>query len=138
MADRLQAMFYSQEELQALQRNTRADVKLLRRRRKKERRTRAGDYGDESPLSKSEQLALNDTPIRGIEQFVSKGSWDVRREAQLAVIHAVLNEQDHLRTNGGDLSDFGLGRIASASSTLSLGARRQAVTLGLQDADDAG
>jgi len=138
MADCQQGMFYSLEELEALQRNTRADVKLLRRLRKKERRARASDHGDESPLSKSEQLALDDTPIRGIEQFVSKGSWAGRREAQLAVIHAVLDEQDHLRTKGGDLSDFGLGRIASASSTLSLAARRQAATLGLQDADDVG
>lgn len=139
-----QHMWYSPEDMRALQGQTRADVKLLRQMRKKQRRSKVGRDGDgdsdnaTSPLTPDEQMVLDDTPIRGIEQFVSKRTWADRMEKQRAAIHAVLDEQAYLKEIGRSADDIAIQRIASVSSNFSLEARRRASALGRQDADDIG
>ena len=137
-----QHMWYSPEDMRALQGQTRADVKFLRQIRKKQRRAKVGrdDDGDSdnatSPLTLDEQMVLDDTPIRGIEQFVSKRNWADRREKQRAAIYAVLDEQAYLKGIGRSADDIAIQRIAIVSSNFSLEARRRASALGRQDADD--
>lgn len=134
-------MFYSPEDMRAMQEQTRADVKLLRRLRKKERRAKAESNGDDDndhapPLTPDEQMALDGIALRGIEQFVSKRTWSDRTEQQRGVIYAVLDEQEYLREMGRNTDDIAAQRIASVSSNLSLEARRRASALGRQDAED--
>ena len=124
-----------------MQEQTRADVKLVRRLRKKERRAKAESNGDDDhdpapPLTPDEQMALDGIALRGIEQFVSKRTWSDRTEQQRGVIFAVLDEQEYLREMGRNTDDIAAQRIASVSSNLSLEARRRASALGRQDAED--
>ena len=140
MSDR-RRMFYSPEDMRAMQEQTRADVKLLRRLRKKERRAKAESNGDDEndhapPLTPDEQMALDGIALRGIEQFVSKRTWSDRTEQQRGVIYAVLDEQEYLREMGRNTDDIAAQRIARVSSNLSLEARRRASALGRQDAED--
>ena len=134
-------MFYSPEDMRALQEQTREDVKLLRRLKKKERRAKAASNGNDDhdnapPLTPDEQLALHGIALRGIEQFVSKRTWSDRSDQQRGVIYAVLDEQEYLREVGRNTDDIAMQRIASVSSNLSLEARRRASALGRQDAED--
>ena len=141
MSDR-HRMIYSAEDMEALQEQTRADVKHLRRLRKKEQRAKAandmdGDNDHASPLTLDEQMALDGIALRGIEQFVSKRTWADRTKQQRAVIHAVLDEQEYLRKMGKGTGGSAMQRIANVSAILSLEARRRASALGRQDAEDA-
>ena len=141
MSDR-HRMIYSDEDMQALQEQTRADVRHLRRLRKKEQRAKAandmgGDNDHGSPLTIDEQMALDGIALRGIEQFVSKRTWSDRTKQQRAVIHAVLDEQEYLRKMGKDTGGSAMQRIANASAILSQEARQRASALGRQDAEDA-
>lgn len=140
MSDR-RRMFYSSEDMRAMQEQTRADVKLVRRLRKKERRAKAAngdneDHDHAPPLTPDEQMALDGIALRGIEQFVSKRTWSDRTEQQRCVIYAVLDEQEYFRDMGRNTDDIAMQRIASVSSNLSLEARRRASALGGQDAKD--
>ena len=142
MSDR-RRMFYSSEEMRALQEQTRADVKLLRQLQKKERRAKAtnnDDGGDDnnatSPLTPDERMTLDAIPIRGIDHFVSKRGWAERTEKQREAIYAVLDEQEYLKEIGRNGDDLAIQRIASVSSNYSLEARTRASALGRQDADD--
>ena len=141
MSDR-HRMIYSDEDMQALQEQTRADVKHLRRLRKKEQRAKAAndeDGGNDhaSPLTLDEQMALDGIALRGIEQFVSQRTWSDRTKQQRAVIHAVLGEQECLRKMGMGTGGSAMQRIANVSAILSQEARRRASALGRQDAEDA-
>ena len=141
MSDR-HSKIYSAEDMRALQEQTRADVKHLRRLRKKEQRAKAANDDDggndhASPLTLDEQMALDGIALRGIEQFVSQRTWSDRTKQQRAVIHAVLGEQECLRKMGMGTGGSAMQRIANVSAILSQEARRRASALGRQDAEDA-
>ena len=97
----------------------RADVKLVRLLLKKQER---------ESLDALEEAALEATPSRGIEQFLSKSTFVDRTAKQQAVVHGVLDAQQ--RRLSAD-------HISILSSNLSHEARERALRNGLFDATEA-
>ena len=97
----------------------RADVKLVRLLLKKQER---------ESLDALEEAALEATPSRGIEQFLSKSTFVDRTAKQQAVVHGVLAAQR--RRLSAD-------HISILSSNLSHEARERALRNGLFDATEA-
>ena len=120
---------YTQQELQDkwhpetqfghFEEQMRADVKLVRLLLKKQER---------EPLDALEEAALEATPTRGIEQFLSKRTFVDRTAKQQAVVHSVLAAQ-HRRLSADHISVL--------SSNLSHEARERALRNGLFDATEA-
>ena len=96
-----------------------ADVKLVRLLLKKQER---------ESLDALEEAALEATPSRGIEQFLSKSTFVDRTAKQQAVVHGVLDAQQ--RRLSAD-------HISILSSNLSHEARERALRNGLFDATEA-
>ena len=120
---------YTQQELQDkwhpvaqfghFEEQMRADVKLVRLLLKKQER---------ESLDALEEAALEATPSRGIEQFLSKSTFVDRTAKQQAVVHGVLAAQR--RRLSAD-------HISILSSNLSHEARERALRNGLFDATEA-
>ena len=89
---------------------------------------------DKRPLDFHEQLVLDATPTRGIEQFMSSRMTTLARmQQQSDVIIAVLAEQQRQRANKDVEPDI----IALASLNRSFAARERAAELGMIDAIEA-
>ena len=117
--EELQDQWYPQTHFGHFEEQMRADVKLVRSLLKKQER---------EPLDTLEAAALEATPTRGIEQFLSKRDFIDRTAKQRAVVHGALAAQ-HRRLSADHTSIL--------SSNLSHEARQRALTNGLFDATEA-
>ena len=115
----LQDKWYPETQFGHFEEQMRADVKLVRLLLKKQER---------EPLDNLEAAALEATPTRGIEQFLSKSVFVDRTAKQQAVVHGVLAAQ-HRRSSAD--------HVAVLSSNLSHEARERALQNGLFDATEA-
>ena len=117
--EELQDQWHPKTQFGHFEEQMRADVKLVRSLLKKQER---------EPLDTLEAAALEATPTRGIEQFLSKRDFIDRTAKQRAVVHGVLAAQ-HRRLSADHISIL--------SSNLSHEARQRALTNGLFDATEA-
>ena len=121
----LQDAWYSPEDFRTFEENAKADVNLLRR---------IGKNPVDS-LFPNEILALEETPSRGIEQYLSKRKCYDRTNKQRALIQTVLAKQQCHRAQGSQ--PFSPGVLAMVSSAHSLEARRRALECGIRDEEAA-
>ena len=121
----LQEAWYSPEDFRIFEENAKADVKLLRRILK----------NPVENLYPNEMLALEQTPSRGIEQYLSKRKCYDRTNKQRALIQTVLAKQQYHRAQGSPL--LSPGSLALVSSAHSLEARRRALECGIRDEEAA-
>ena len=117
--EELQDKWYPETHFGRFEEQVRADAKLVRLLLKKQER---------EPLDTNEAAALEATPRRGIEQFLSKSVFVDRAAKQQAVLRNVLAAQ-HRRLSAD--------HIAILSSKLSHEARERALKDGLFDATEA-
>lgn len=115
----LQDKWHPERQFGHFEEQMRADVKLVRLLLKKQER---------ESLDALEEAALEATPSRGIEQFLSKSVFVDRTAKQQAVVHSVLAAQQ--RRLSAD-------HISILSSNLSHEARERALRNGLFDATEA-
>ena len=121
----LQEAWYSPEDFRIFEENAKADVKLLRRILK----------NPVENLYPNEMLALEQTPSRGIEQYLSKRKCYDRTNKQRALIQTVLAKQQYHRAQSSEpLSPSVLALVSSAHS---LEARRRALECGIRDEEAA-
>ena len=123
--DDLQRACYSNEDFEHFEDEAMADTIIVRRLLKNK---------DKRPLTFHEQLVLDATPIRGIEQFMSSSKRiHARLQQQSDVIMGVLTEQQRQRNIKHDDPDI----IALASLNRSFVAREKAAELGMIDRMEA-
>ena len=129
--------WHAPDEFRRLRDMTRAEAKILRYLLKKRAR---------EPLSHDEAVALDATPIRGIEMFVSRRTFVERGQKQRTVIQGVLAEQQRQRymsstTPSPSTTDVQMSAlsddIALLSATFSYDAQRRALEQGQIDAIEA-
>ena len=121
----LQRACYSKADFEHFEDQAMADTIIVRRLLK---------IRDKRPLDFHEQLVLDATPTRGIEQFMSSTKRIyARMQQQSDVIIAVLAEQQRQRANNNVEPDI----IALASLNHSFVARERAAELGMIDAIEA-
>ena len=124
--DDLQRAWYSKADFKNFADHAMADAIIVRRLLKKKDKRR--------PLTFHEQLVLDATPIRGIEQFISSSkNVHARLQQQSNVIMAVLTEQQRQRISNVIEADI----IALASLDHSFVARGRAAELGKIDTIEA-
>jgi len=116
----LEETWHSGEQSACFEEQMRADVKLARQLIKKQERG--------EPLDIFDAAALEATPTRGIEQFLSKRVFVDRTAKKRSVVAGVIAAQ-HRQLAAED--------IAIVSSNLSLEARHRALSYGIFDATEA-
>ena len=123
--DDLQRAWHSKADFESFEDQVMADAIIVRRLLKNK---------DKRPLTFHEQLVLDATPIRGIEQFMTSSKRiHARLQQQSDVIMAVLTEQQRQRNSNVTEPDI----IALASLNRSFLARERAAELGMIDRIEA-